>query len=119
MVCRRGAVVVGIAVLLGGTALTGCGELIETKLCREAADKICTKWFSCFPVISATVWISKSNCDSYMSEWCDHSEYYSGCDIDNATLRNCRDGIDGSPCGSLPSSCYDLVDCYKANPYQP
>lgn len=91
----------------------GCGEIVESHLCRSAASKVCTKWFSCFPVISTGLWLSKGNCEVSMNSWCDDSELWTGCDVDNNTLRVCDNNIDSSPCGSLPPECYDLQKCYS------
>ena len=98
------------AVLLAASA--GCGELIESHLCREASAKVCNKWFTCFPGISTGLWLSRSNCEITMNSWCDDSEVWTGCDVDNNTLRSCNNNIDSSPCGSLPAECYDLQKCY-------
>jgi hypothetical protein len=93
----------------------GCGEeAIEKLLCRSASNKICNKWFDCWPVISATIWVSLNNCKTEMNNFCDNSEEWSGCDVDNEALRECDQGIEGSPCGSLPPACHNLKDCYQA-----
>lgn len=106
-----------LCALLG--AAPGCGavdEVIEARLCRDAAGKICDKWFSCWPATSAVLWGSVSNCHILMDAWCSESEAWSGCDIDNGRLSDCNNQISGSVCGALPASCTALFNCYKANP---
>jgi len=102
-----------VVVLFCAALLAGCDEMVEAALCRDAADKICDKWFSCWPVISTTTWGTKSECRSTMRDWCSNSEEW-GCDIDNDRLRDCKNNIDNSPCGLLPASCNDIVDCYQS-----
>jgi hypothetical protein len=100
--------------LLCTPLLAGCDELIEAKLCREASDKVCDKWFACWPVISVTYWGTKNECFTQMRDWCANSEEW-GCDIDNDRLRDCKNNIDNSPCGALPASCSDIVNCYQSS----
>lgn len=111
---KRVVMTVALLALTWGAA--GCGELVEAQLCREASDKICDKWFSCWPVVSTGIWITRDNCFVEMRDWCDHSEAWTGCDVDNQMLRECNNGINSSPCGSLPPACNNLLNCYKANP---
>lgn len=107
-------VVVLIVALAAALALTGCGELIESALCRSAASKVCDKWFTCLPGASKLLWGNSSNCYTLMNSWCDDSEAWTGCDVDNDKLSQCDADIGQSKCGSLPASCYDLLNCYKA-----
>jgi len=98
-------------------ALTSCGkvadEAIEAALCNSATDKICSKWFSCWPVVSAGLWTSEADCQTVMDAYCRNTEAIVGCDIDNDRMRDCDSQIASSPCGSVPSSCTLLLDCYK------
>ncbi|MBW2453707.1 MAG: hypothetical protein JRI68_04315 [Deltaproteobacteria bacterium] len=95
--------------------LVSCEEAIEAQLCKSASGKICDKWFDCWPIISAGLWDTLGDCKLGMRAACDNSEAWSDCDVDNDALRDCDDAIEGSPCGELPDSCYDIADCYDAN----
>ena len=105
----------GGALTVGLLLIPGCGgELIEKALCKDAAGKICEKWFECWPIASNTLWGSEAACATSMDSFCDDSEAWTGCDVDNAKLTECNDGIEGSACGTLPAACSDLKDCYDA-----
>lgn len=108
-----------LVALIGGAALVpaGCGdEAIEAALCRSTSAKICPKWFSCYPVIAKALWPNgEAQCKAGMQLWCDSSEAYTGCDIDNDKLRKCNNGITGSKCLSLPPECQQILSCYGVN----
>lgn len=116
---RTNLLMAALALALGGAGLAaaGCGdEAIEAALCRSTANKICPKWFTCFPVFSKALWPNgETQCKSGMQLWCDSSEAYTGCDIDNDKLRKCNNGIAGSQCGSLPAECQQILTCYGNN----
>lgn len=95
-------------------ALTGCGEAVESALCRDAAKKLCDKQFSCAPTVAAVAYGNVSNCYTLWNSWCDDSDAWTGCDVDNAQLRACRDGIASSSCGQYPPGCTALLSCYQS-----
>ncbi len=108
------ALILGVALLAGTVVLPSCDELIEAMLCRQTGEKLCNKWFGCWPIMSATLWGSEAACRTTMREFCDHSDDWVDCDINNDTLSDCNDGIEGSACGSLPSGCTDMYDCWES-----
>jgi len=92
--------------------LAGCEERREAIVCTSLAQKICEKWFDCWPVISEARWTDVAACRSAMQDNCSNSEVLYGCDLDNADLINCDQNVADSPCGSLPQSCTDMIECY-------
>lgn len=107
----------GLLVLIGVCLVAGCGrmdEAIEEALCRSAAQKVCDKWFTCWPTSSKVLWSTTDTCKSSLSAWCSTSESWSGCDLDNDDLRACDNGIAASSCGTLPAACTTMVTCYTS-----
>ncbi len=96
-----------------GFAEGGCGdEAIERALCESATNKICDKWFSCWPAMSATAWGNLSSCKASVSTWCSNSEALLGCDVNNDMLRSCNNNIKNSACGLLPAECKSIFTCW-------
>jgi len=111
----RPGLALGLLALVAATTQPSCQEAWETQLCKDAADKICAKWFDCWPVVSQNLWGDVDDCAAGMKVLCDDSEAWSDCDVDNEALSECNDGIEGSACGQLPSACHDVADCYGDN----
>jgi hypothetical protein len=106
--------VLAIALAGAGAASLGCGEeATEAALCDSLSEKLCDKWFECWPVASVTFWVSEPDCRVVMRAYCNNSEALYACDLDNSDLRDCDDGIEDSVCGSLPASCSEMVECYE------
>ncbi len=108
--------------LLMGLLLASCNrdnglaeEAIESQLCKSTADKLCAKWFDCWPIISEEIWLDLDTCETGMKAACDRSEAWSDCDVDNDSLRDCDDAVEGSACGDVPDSCRDMADCCNDN----
>jgi hypothetical protein len=92
----------------------GCGkEVVEAALCRDASQRLCDKQFSCFPVVAAATYKTKESCYTLWRSWCDDSEAWTGCDVNNSQLASCRDGIASSACGQYPASCTAILNCYQ------
>ena len=99
------------AILLAPIVVTGgCKRAFEVATCQSASAKACEKWFVCWPAVSAVTWGTVTGCKSSMRDWCADTE---GCNLDDKALVECNDGVADSPCGSLPASCDDLIDCYN------
>lgn len=96
------------AVILSGGR---CEEAQERRLCDELSERLCEKWFDCWPVISGEIWEDRDTCESTVRANCANSEELYECDIEQDDLEDCNDGIEGSACGSLPDSCTEFVDC--------
>ena len=92
----------------------GCGasdEVIEQQLCEDTAEILCSKWFSCWPVVAAAVFTSESDCGVGLVAMCSGSELLN-CEINNDDLRQCNDDLQGTTCGQTPGTCSDIVTCY-------
>jgi|GEM_PF-6754300 hypothetical protein len=111
-----------ISSLLFALPLTHCkaaDSAIEVKLCEETIKATCDKLNECtaaFPALSATVSLYLQSCNGDMAIFCASDELY-GCDIDNAKLSACNDGIKNLSCSlsafsQIPSECYTLLDCW-------
>ena len=100
-------------IFAGSTVLyLGCDEAVERALCGSVSQKICEKWFDCYPLVSTGWWGNVSDCRVVMQANCSNSEVLYGCDLDNSDLTQCDNEIGDSTCGSLPPSCEAMVDCY-------
>jgi hypothetical protein len=97
--------------LTAGRCAEKTDEGEERQLCDELSQSLCAKWFDCWPVISAEWWGDVEDCEDIVFANCSNSEALYECDLDNADLEECADGVEGSACGSLPSSCHDFVEC--------
>jgi hypothetical protein len=100
-------------ILIGFLAIGAgrCEEAKEHNLCEDLSEKLCAKWFDCWPVISTELWDDVEYCQDVVRANCSNSEELHECDIDQADLEDCNDGIEGSACGELPDSCFEFVDC--------
>lgn len=99
--------------LLAAFSLGACDAAFEAALCKDASQKLCDKQFTCFPAIATAAYGNKDNCVTSWRTWCDSSEAATGCEIDNAQLAACRDGIAASKCGQYPAGCNYLLTCYE------
>ncbi|MBI4700050.1 MAG: hypothetical protein HY744_02610 [Deltaproteobacteria bacterium] len=61
--------------------------------------------------MSAGTWGSEDLCKTSMRASCSDADRTDDCELDDEALDDCESNIEGSPCGSLPQSCYDLHDC--------
>ena len=97
--------------LTAGRCAEKTDEAQESKLCDDLSGALCAKWFDCWPIISADWWGDVEDCEDVVYANCNNSELLYECDLDNADLEDCADGVAGSACGSLPQPCHDFVDC--------
>ena len=105
-----------LLMILTATILSGgrCEEAQERRLCDELSERLCAKWFDCWPLISGEIWDDVDTCEDSVRVSCSNSEELWECDLETADLEDCNDGIEGSACGSLPSSCTEFVDCSES-----
>jgi len=103
-----------LAAFATGAILSGCprrDDAEERVVCGDLAQKLCDKWFECWPVISAEWWNDQEECSAAVKATCANGDELYECDMDNDDLLDCDDNVEDSPCGSLPASCVDLIEC--------
>jgi len=102
------------AVLVVGALVSGCPRRDEAKeqvICDELSQRLCDKWFDCWPVVSTELWDDTETCVDVVKPTCASGDELYECDMDNDDLEDCNDKIEGSACGDMPASCVDLVEC--------
>jgi hypothetical protein len=107
-------IAIGAAAVLLALLAAGCprGDAAEERdICAELADRLCAKWFECWPLIATDWWGDEATCVDGVQPTCANADELYECDMDNGDLADCNDNVDTSECGSLPQSCIDLVDC--------
>ncbi len=97
--------------VMGGKCADRLDNAEERQICDDLSEKLCAKWFDCWPVISTQGWESQSNCEVIVKETCADSDELYDCDVDNDDLEDCNNSVEGSECGQLPASCWSLMEC--------